>query len=268
MTKIILRPSGISGFFDCSYRWYKDTFEPIRKVGWAAHYGTALHKAGEEYYRECIKEKTWVKNRPDYEAVAIDTFRERLKEDEPNDIKEVNSNEVEKSLRMRSSAYIDCAASLNRKKLPIDVERQYTVKVKSNIVDVVQGTLDIVGDDFIADIKTMNRLNSPSKYLIQQGIYAFLREKNDEKVNDLVIHRVLTKKDEIKIDRASILEETYHSMEDIIQSSKLYLTTVIKTCDEFFKTGNDFLFRGNPSSMLCSPKYCAYFDECKYRKLV
>lgn len=267
-SKVTLRPSGIAGFFDCPFRWYRDTlYKPIRRVGIAAHLGTGIHKAGEIYYKECINSKKWVKYKKDIQDVAVDEFRSKIKEDEPTDIKEVNLNDLEKTIATNTLNYLDNAEALNSGLIPLDVEKSYEVKVKSSIIENVKGTLDIVGDGYVGDIKTMSKFKNPKDYVIQQSIYAFLRIHNEENVKDLVIHRVNISKNQV--DCKSILAEYNNpciSIDTLIDKAKFYLKTVIKTCNEFEKTGNELLFRGNPSSVLCSEKYCAYYKECPYRK--
>lgn len=267
MENILIRPSGVNNFFDCSYRWYRDTiYKPIRRVGLAAHFGTSLHKAGEVYYSECIKDNEWKKYNSAYEDLVVETLREKCKEDTPEDFVSIAQlNPLEKKLMDTSKSYITNARLLNNEKLPIAVEKTYKIEAKSMPI-TVQGTLDIVGEDYIIDIKTMNKLNNPTKYIVQQGIYAYLRSKNNEKVNNLIIHRVLSK-DKEYIDSQSILDHTLFTMDNIIEKSKFYLEVIAKTCNNFLKTGDESLFRGNPTSMLCSSKYCAYFEECKFRKL-
>lgn len=267
MENLLIRPSGVNSFFDCSYRWFRDTIHnPIRRVGLAAHFGTSLHKAGETYYSECIKTNKWEGYNSSYSDIVVETLREKCKDDTPDDfVSMAQLNPLEKQLIGASKNYILNAKSLNFEKIPIAVEKTYKVEAKSLPI-VVQGTLDIVGSDYIADIKTMNKLNSPTKYIIQQGIYAYLREKNNEKVNNLLIHRVLSKGKDY-VDCQSIVDHTLFSMENIIEKSKFYLETIAKTYLTFIKTGDESVFRGNPTSMLCSPKYCPYFEECKFSKL-
>lgn len=266
--KTDLHPSSIGSFFECSYRWYRDNlFMPIRKIGIAAHVGTGVHKAAEVYYNESISEKKWAKIRDDYKGVALDTFRERVKDDEPIDIKEVNIDSMEKNVLDNAAAYLKNSEALNKGKLPVAVEKSYTVKINSPVIEQIHGTLDIVGDNYISDIKTMSKLKNPKGYILQQGVYAFMRQKAGEDVKDLFIHRVVIPKN--YTDCVSIidnLDNPFTPIDAIIEKSKSYVETIVKTVNEFHKTGNELLFRGNPESILCSPKYCAYYDECKYKK--
>ena len=269
MSKVVLRPSGIGGFFDCSYRWYRDTIsdKPIRKVGLAAHWGTGVHKSSELYYKECINSKKWIKPSDDYVSAGIDEFREKIKNDEPMDLKEFDLNQVEKDIKSNSRAYLRQAQELNYDRIPQDVEKSYFLPLNSNSIEGISGTLDIVGKDFIADIKTMRKFKSPKDYVLQQSTYALLRQKQGEDVQDLVIHRVNVEKN--LCDCKSIIAEYSNpcvTVNNLVEKSKEMIRTIVKTCDEFNKTGNEWLFRGNPYSLLCSPRYCAYYEECKYRK--
>lgn len=241
---------------------------PIRRIGTAAHLGTAIHKAAETHYRECISEKRWVPVRDDLKGVAIDTLRECNKTEEPADLKERDQNEDEKLVSTGAINYALKSRVLNKDQIPIDVERRYEIPVNSKVVKSIAGTLDIVGENFVADIKTMSRMKSVKEYAIQQGAYAILREKNGENVEDLLIHRVILSKNQI--DSQSILEctENAFGIGDLVESTRFYLESVIHTINDFDKTGNELLFRGNPKSMLCSSRYCAYYKDCKWRSRV
>lgn len=266
--KIVIHPSSLPIFFDCPYKWYRDhIYKPIRTIGIAAHAGTGIHKAAEIYYKESISEQAWAKPRDDFKGVAIDCLRDKIKDESPTDLKEVNLNELEKSVGDCALNYTKNARSLCKDTLPIASERAYEVKIKSPIIESVKGTLDIVGEDYIGDIKTMSRANNPTKYAIQQGVYGVLREQKGESVGDFIIHRVVLPKQ--TIDSVSILQSfdnPFTPASALIEKSKFYLNAIINTCNEFDKTGNELLFRGNPQCLLCSAKYCAYFFECKWRK--
>ena len=265
--KITIRPSGVDAFFECPYKWYRNNlYKPIRIIGSAAHFGTGIHKTAEIYYNECIAKKEWQKPSKELKSVAVDTLRECFKKEEPNDLKELNINQVEKNISEISFNYVNNAKSLNNEKIPLAVEKTYEVKINSPIIDKVKGTLDIIGDNYIADIKTMGKLKSAKTYANQQGIYAFLRKLHKESTNDLIIHRLNTSKN--TIDTQSIMSETFTPIDALINQSKFYLESIVKTCDAFYKTGDEMLFRGNPNSLLCSEKYCAYYNDCKWRKQI
>ena len=265
---IEIHPSGVSGFFDCAYRWFRDNLhKPIHRYGLAAHAGTGIHKAAELYYKESIAEQRWAKPRDDFKGAAIDTLRAKIKDEAPADLHDVNLNDLEKQVGENALNYTRNACDLCSAQLPIDSERKYCVKIKSPIIDCVSGTLDIVGKDYIGDIKTMSKAKNAASYAIQQGIYGVLRQNKGENVRDFLIHRVILPKN--SIDCVSILaslDNPFTPAGALIDKSKFYLNTIIQTCNEFHKTGNELLFRGNPQSLLCSDKYCAYYNECKFRK--
>lgn len=268
MNKIIIRPSGIKSFFDCSYRWYRETIkDPQIRVGVAAHLGTGIHKAAETFYSESIKEKRWAKVKDDFKLAGLDEFRKKMKEEEPSDIKDVKIEEVEKTLLSCSENYIGRAEKLMKGQLPLSVEKTYSVVVNSPIIKEVRGTLDIVGEGYVGDIKTMNKWKNSKEYVAQQMVYAWLRSKKGENVEDLRIHRVNVKT--VGSDVRSILTELnnpFIKMEFLISKAEFLLTSMIRACEDFFKTGNENVFRGNPSSLICSPKYCNYWVGCPYRK--
>ena len=263
-----IHPSSVPSFFDCPYRWFRDHIhQPIRTIGIAAHAGTSIHKAAETYYKESIAERRWAKPRDDFKAVAIDTLREKIKDESPNDLSECDINTLENEVGDCALNYAQNAETLCGGEIPLASELTYEVKVKSPIIASVKGTLDIVGKDYIGDIKTMQKANNPTKYAIQQGIYGVLRKHKGEEVKDFIIHRVILPKN--TIDSVSILancDNPFTPAEALIEKSKFYLNTIIRTCNDFQRTGNELLFRGNPQCLLCSAKYCAYYFECKWRK--
>lgn len=268
MIELELHPSGVGGFFECPYRWYRDNLhKPIRRVGSAAHFGTGVHKAAETFYSEVISENTWKGYNSAYGDAAVESFRNRLKDDEPDDIKEIKQDDIENELVKLSKKYIENAQFLGE--IPKAVENNYKVKLSTpeNLNISISGTLDIEYKNAIGDIKTMNKLNNPSKYTMQQGIYAVIKEmETKEKVEDLRIHRVVRPKQ--TIDSVSILGSTknpYTTIDDIKFYCKSTIHTIVRTLNEFDKTGSELLFRGNPNSMLCSEKYCQYYKECKWK---
>lgn len=270
-TKVLeLHPSGFSSFFSCPYAWYRNNLaeNPIRTVGSAAHIGSAIHKASEVYYTDCINSSDWVNPvNSAYDDAAVDLFKKRMKEEAPADIKELNENEAINTIRTKKQLYLNNARQLCKTVIPEAVEKTYEVELNSKIPMKIRGTLDIVNTDSIIDIKTMNRRNDPKKYWIQQGVYALMREKQGDSVNDLIIHRVLTTKDEV--DSVSILSSGLpeFSIEDLKERVEGLVKTIVKTIELYYKTGDEIVFRGNPTCMTCSPKYCAYWHDCKFRDL-
>lgn len=267
--KIELHPSGLGGFFDCSYRWYRDNiFMPQRTITSAAHIGTAIHKSAETFYKDCIASQKWEKYNSAYEDAAIESFKNRIKDDEPVDIKDLNMNDTLGVIKSKQRKYVEKARDLNAEQIPVKVESNYKIPIKTspNLELTISGTLDIVGESSISDIKTMQKLNNPQKYWLQQGIYAILLEREEKlKVDDLKIHRVLTNKD--MIDCVSICNHQLPaiSVETIKERVQNLIKSLRWTLETYAKSGDDYVFRGNPQSMLCSPKYCAYYADCKYR---
>jgi len=74
--KIIIRPSAIDTFLNCSYQWAKVFLEGVITIPSArAAVGTAIHKAAEVLWTESMKEKRKVTT----ESVALDAAMEALK---------------------------------------------------------------------------------------------------------------------------------------------------------------------------------------------
>lgn len=263
----VIRPSKIKEFFDCPYKWYRNNiYKPIRSIGYSAHLGSAIHKAANIYYDECIKCHNWQKPHKELSSVAIDEWRERCKLDMPNDIKEININDTEKYIARESLNYCNNAKNLSNNNLPIATEKLYSKKLKSTAVDRLEGTLDIVYSDGIADIKTMSKNKKATHYILQQLTYAILREQNGEMVSDLFIHKVIKNLKDTRYENQSILDcLNAYDLSPYLKKMQDLIGQIIKTCEDFEKTGNELLFRGNNQSTLCNAKFCAYYFECKYK---
>lgn len=263
----VLRPSRIKTFFDCPYRWYRDNiYKPIRSVGYSAHLGSAIHKSAQTYYDECITHNKWENVSKELSGVAIDEWRNKCKEDTPVDIKEINVNEIEKYISIESLNYCHNAKQLSQNVIPISVEKTYKVEFTSKSVNRLEGTLDIVYNDSIADIKTMSRVKKATHYILQQLAYAILRQRNGENVTDLYIHKVIKNVKATRFENESIMECLgEYDLNLYIKKMENLIKQIIKTCEEFEKTGNELLFRGNCQSTLCNSKFCPYFKECKFK---
>lgn len=265
MEKISLHPSGISAYFDCQYKWFRDNlYKPIRRVGYRANLGTGIHKAAELQYNESIKAGAYVSFKEEFEQAAIDTFRDCIKSDELCDKDEMNQSEVESIIVTATKEYGSNIQNINNDKLPLAVEQHYYLDINSSLIQGISGTLDIVGEDYIVDIKTMSKNKSVAGYIVQQGIYAFLRQSKGELVNTLFIDKILLNNKKKICTREDIFEQSYKQTSEIIDYVKFLLNVIISKVEEFSKTGNERIFIGNPNCWLCSKKYCPYFDECKY----
>lgn len=246
--RIDIHPSSVQNFLDCRYKWYRDNlFNPIYKTGYKAGLGTAIHKASEHYYSNSIKKGQFTEFNSDYIDIGIASFRSNVYDDTPDD--------VERSIMDTIKIYIDKIPELNNHNLPIAVEKTYSYDLskRTNKIGRLVGTLDIVGSDYIVDIKTMTKNKNIKSYLLQQAIYALLRQKSNENVTKIYIDKIILGK--------SVIRECYNlEINNIINYAKFVLNNLIKTIEN----QDDFLFTGNPSSFLCSEKFCNYFDECNY----
>lgn len=271
MKIIDLHPSSISSFFSCPYAWYRTYLsdKPIRSIGSAAHVGTAIHKASEVFYRDCIAHNEWVNPvNSAYDDAAVESFQKRVKDDTPSDIKGLDIDSLIITIKQKKQNYLNKARTLCKEQIPIAVEKTYFAKINSSVPMQINGTLDIVNETSIADIKTMNRRNDPKKYWLQQGIYALIKEQNaaegEKPTEDLLIHRVLTTKDEV--DCASICDGMpVTPIDEIKEKAKTLLQTVVKTIELWHKTGDEIVFHGNPNCLTCSSKYCEYWHDCKFK---
>ena len=183
-----LRPSSLQQFLGCPFQWYQAAIRGnFQRPAAAAVSGTSLHKGAEVGYQDKIK--TGELPPLSYLTDAVVEEWQRLNKEQ--DLVYENGedyNSYESSLVKGMKAYYDNLMPVTD---PIDVERYYEVKLDHPIFESVGGTLDIVLDRGIVDIKHTKRKTSADKYVLQQSIYSYLREANNEINNYNEIHNII-----------------------------------------------------------------------------
>ena len=143
--------------------------------------------------------------------------------------------------------------------IPTHVEERFTIAIDHDTVEAISGLMDYVDKDkgIISDVKTSKRKHTVSNSETQQSIYKYLAECNGMKVNWSTIQNVVLKK-----------KPEGHIMDCQINvpKAKGIVNTLLDTLDVYNKGIIDpnMLFRGNSKFWLCSPKYCAYYNSCKF----
>jgi len=255
----VLRPSSISQFIRCPYQWYLTTLKGRKQRPAAASTaGTSIH-AGAEYG---FKQKIVLGNLPQQsEVVEVavaewDALNEKLELDYKSDeSKDKYTDDIAKGM---SIYYEEVMNDLE----PVAVERRYSIDLDHSHFTHLSGTLDIVLEDAICDIKFTKSVRNPMHYTIQQNTYGLLREANGEEVKDLYIHNVIrpgkTARTPAKLEIGTIPNQSDYA--------KFWIGQILDTVDQYNNSHNELLFRGcSPdSNYLCSAGWCGFWSECPY----
>lgn len=255
---IVIRPSSIDTFYNCSYQWAKTFLEGIPSIpGNRAAIGTAIHKAAEVTWTESMKKGSKVLNVTQAHDAAVAEFEELDKQGIQYEEDE-NKNASIKEVVGGVTAFLDDIAVYTP--IPLGVEERFTVDIASHpIVKAISGTVDYRGKDVIADLKTSKRKATTSNYTTQQSVYKLLANENGAGVTHNSIQNVVLKAQP---------EGQVLPIETNLDQAKQLLNTMLDTLEiaAAGKVALDILFRGNPKYYLCDKKYCAHYNTCPFVK--
>lgn len=256
----VLRPSGISGFIRCPYQWYLTTLLGRRqKPAAATSAGTSVHAGAEYGYRQKIALGTLPK-KSEIIDVAISTWDDLNNGVDPLEFNDGESRDkYTDDIAEGLETYYDIVMTVTD---PIAVERRYTVELDHPHFQAVSGTLDIVLEDGIVDLKFTKRASTIMHYTLQQSTYAMLREENNEVVNNLYIHNIVRPQAK---KGAQVLVGELPKQTDY---AKFWIGQILDTVAEYKATDNPLLFRGcSPdNNYLCNSQWCGFWNECPYVK--
>lgn len=252
-TDIVLRPSSLDNFMNCSYQWAAVFLHGMITIpNSRAAIGTGIHAGIEQMWTQAIKDKEKDPYRDGMIDAAVEAFNEEDKKGmKYDDGESVNSCHGE--IIGGIEVYIE--ESLPFLDIPDAVEERYTIKLDHPIVKALSGTVDYIGGGNLDDVKTSKRKPVPSGFVIQQSIYKMLAEANGKKVERNRIQGVvLTAKP-----KAMILE-----LEPDIPRAKYVVNTLLDTIETASKdlVPMETLFRCNTKYYLCSKKYCSLYGKC------
>lgn len=258
LTGITIRPSSVDTFLNCPQQWYRVFLLGQTSIPNArAAIGTGIHKGVEVMWQESMKANKKDINIGMMADAAVQAFDEEGQKDLQYDDGE-DANTARRTIVQGVEAYADDIAPYAP--IPNAVEKRFTIHISNHpIISAVSGTVDYIDDDTIADVKTSKRKPTTSNYKVQQSIYKILARANGVNVQHSLIHGVVLKKEP---------EGLIKSMnQDIDEAMAKYaVNSVIDTTAVLAKdiVDPDILFRGNPKYYLCSPKYCAFYNSCKF----
>ena len=146
---------------------------------------------------------------------------------------------------------------------PVAVETKYHAKINHPIVEQIAGTIDILGEDYISDIKTSSRAIVPQSYSLQLGTYKWLCGVNGLKINNTNILGVNLSDTKATKDKP---KGTINSMVTDDNQTKRVLKSILDKLEVYHKgiVEPEVLFNGNPTYYLCSRIWCSHHRDCSY----
>lgn len=255
---IRIRPSAIDGFYQCAYQWGKTFLEGVTTIpGARAAIGTSIHAGVETMWNDAIQTGKKDTNLSKLTDAAMQTWKE-----ETHDGVMFDDGEDEKTAAVEIvrgiEAFVEDIAPFSR--IPTAVEEFFKVDIDHPLVSELGGTVDYITGDTIADVKTSKRKPSTPNYTTQQSVYKYLAQANGVDVKHNLIQGVVLKK--------TGAEGMILQMETNVDQAKALVNGMLDTLDLIAKdvAPIDMILRGNPKYYLCSPKYCALYNECKFVK--
>ena len=250
--KLVIRPSSLSTFLNCPYKWYLHHIEKIPTIPNAIMVtGTAVHKGAEVGYTEKIQ----TKKLPPVDVLtdaAVEEFKEKIKEAKTD---EEDISKYEKAVVEDTKLY---HSSVMKQVEPVAVEKRYVVKLDNPFIEEIGGTADIVLKNGIGDIKLTLRKAVADRYKLQLSTYAILAERVEGKpFNYAEIHNIVNEKSAYIIPVSLALKQTKFIINNLIDSVTAVLSGQVLP---------EIAFRGNPTSFLCDKKYCDFYDRCPFVK--
>lgn len=255
-TNICIRPSAIDTFYGCAYQWGKVFLEGVVTIPNArAAIGTGIHAGVEVMWNESIAAQDKVVHKDSMYDAAIESFKEEGKKGLKYNDGE-NNKTAEAEIIKGTDAFVDDIVPFA--KIPVAVETRFDINIIDHpIVGSVGGTLDYLGTDTIADVKTSKRKSGTAGYVIQQSVYKMLAEEHGHKVKQNLIHQVIMTKQPT----GAILD-----LEPNVDQAKFVINTMLDTLELVHKDVRpiESILRGNPKYMFCSEKFCALHHCCPF----
>ena len=255
-TGICIRPSSVNTFLQCPQQWYQVFIKGRTSIPNArAAIGTAIHKAAEQMWSDAIVHKEKNPNLSAMTDAAMEAFKEEGKKGLSYEDGE-NAGTASVEIIKGTETYIDDIVPFVS--IPLAVESRVEIAITDHpIVSALGGTIDHLESDALSDIKTSKRTPTPGNYTIQQSLYKYLAIANGYLIEHTFIQAVVL----TKVPKGAILQ-----MPIDMDLAKASVNSLLDTTEVYAKdiVNPDILFRGNPEYYLCSAKYCAFYNECKF----
>lgn len=264
MTLPVIRPSSLPGYADCARRGATKLFHKeitdagfmLRQLspGIGAATGTATHAAAAFTLQEKMLSGN-LGNETEAEHRALESLKAETANGVTYDATSPDLNTAEKQVLRQAKAHrLYVAPKLE----PVAVEQRYEAETNGFLLS---GQIDVAAQG-LRDLKTGNK---PRANFSQYGSYSLLLRTNNIEVPTIT---------EDFIQRVTISKPQPQPVEILYDVALCETTTMAiigkieKDYREFMQTGNPDAFMANPSSVLCSEKYCGAFNTkfCPFGK--
>lgn len=277
MITTTIRASSLPGYSDCARMWAARTIgNEVRNAGYnvvktmrnsvGASVGTATH-GGAAFIMQEKMDSGAIGNQTEAEQRALEDFDTASKEGVLWDDETPNHNDAQKQvIRMVKVFRATLAVELN----PIAVERRLEANVGDGFVLSGQSDMQLVAPDGIDDLKT-GRL--PRMHYPQLGAYSLLSRTAHPEIQVKSLRSQFIQRVKLKNEQPLPVTDIYdqavaeQAAMSAINRIKADVTEFRRRVAEGDKPP-EHAFLANPSSMLCSPKYCPAFgsDFCREHK--
>lgn len=254
---ILIRPSSVDNFFQCSYQWGKVFLEGVTSIpNSRAAIGTSIHAGVEQMWKDAIQTGKKDPNLGAMTDAAMEAWKEEKQKGLQFDYSEDDGScsvEIVNGIEAFNEDIVPFTS------IPKAVEEFYEVPIDHVLVSGLGGTVDYITDTTIADVKTSKRKPTVANYKTQQSIYKYLAVANGVDVKHNLIQSVVLKKQP---------EGAILSLEPDVDQAKHLINTMLDTLDLIAKdvAPAETILRGNPKYYLCSEKYCALYNNCPFVK--
>lgn len=266
MSTYHIRASSFGGFFDCGYRFeWEQLMKKQRVASLRAHLGTSIH-AGTAAFDQAVLDGAPI-SALDAAAAMMDVFLSPREDVDLRDDK-LSLKEAERiALTLLSKYCNQIAPTMNYEsvEMPLNPMR---IDCGGGTEILLTGTMDrsrVAIFDFgriIPDVKSGQRLISEGVVSIkarkpQLGIYQLLYEHTTGLPTDgsQIIALQTSSKCEVGVSKVFDARSVVAGTEED--------PGLIQMAATAFKAG---VFLPNPSSQLCSDKYCGRWSSCKYHE--
>lgn len=251
----IIRPSSLPGYNDCAKKTAAKLFpKEIALLGYELNrslpgYGSAighsLHSAAKRMHL-AKRDGQQIPSVADLMDEAAEEFDKETAEGVIEDSTTKNRDTAMKQMTQQLSTY---RAYVLPKLQPKLVEEKFTEQIRDDIT--LEGTIDLMTTDgLLHDAKFGTKLGA---FQAQLGLYYRLVKNNGQDVTGLVVDWV---KRVGKTAAPAEPKSIPYEVEPAYKQASETVKRIIADRDRFLATGDPYSFPMNPSTMLCSAKYC------------
>lgn len=238
------------------------------KFGVAGKFGTSVHKAVQMGLQAKLDGNVEALTSTELADVALGTFAQEIAEDPENlDWDKVTDSEdtARKQIQVMAPAIAEIIDRVEPELVEVQLEADLSGISVTGKPDVITLPGPRAGR-FVRDFKS-GKNKQPGPHVYQLGTYSMLAKANGIDIQGLAVDYVKKpSKTDLKVWEAAIkkgeappvvpvVTEEY----DLIEAEKASYSAIMRMAEDFEKfmsSGDPNAFKADPSSALCSPKYC------------